>query len=449
MFRKELLNFFSSATAIVVIVVFLVATGLFLFVLPGNYNVFDSGYANLDGLFVLSPWLYLFLIPALTMRMFSDEYRSGTMELLLSKPLSPWKIILSKFFAGIVLVLLCMLPTLFFLLPVSLLGNPAFNMDYGAFWGSFLGLAFLAVAYVAISLFCSSLTQNQVVAFVLSALCCFFFYYGFELIVMAISNTEVANAVSKLSMLYHYDSLGRGVIDASDAVYFLSLAVFFLFLCRLIVFRSSYKAFAVCILALVAINAASAFYVLRLDLTSEKRYSLSPQTRNLLRETEDKVNVDLYLTGDANVGFYRLKEAVGDMLREMDAYSSGGFNVKEHDPAEGADNAERNSRYARLQAAGLKPTVVYERDNRGNMQEKLIFPWAVMSIGGDSINISLLKNIPGHSGDENLNISIESLEYELSDALRRLTNKNPGRIAFIEGHGELDEAHTYDVTEAL
>lgn len=449
MFKKELQNFFSSSTAIVIIGVFLCITGLFLFVLPGTYNVFDSGYANLDGLFVLAPWLYLFLIPAVTMRMFSDEYRTGTIDLLLSKPVSPFSLVFSKFLAGMVLVLLCMLPTLFYLLPVSLLGSPSFNMDYGAFWGSFIGLSLIAAAYVAIGLFCSSLTQNQVVSFVMAALLCFFVYYGFELVAMAVDDVVVADKIARLSMSYHYDSLGRGVIDSADVVYFLTVAIIFLLFCYMRIYRRGCKVLVFSLLMLAAANVASAWLFVRVDLTAEKRYSLSNPTRNLLQELKTPVKVDLYLTGDANVGFHRLFEAVRDMLREMDAYSGGGIAVELHDPAKAASNEERNNRYARLQAAGMKPTAVYERDNSGNMQQKLVFPWAVMSMGGDSVNIALLKNIPGHSGDENLNISVESLEYELSDALRRLSNDNPSRVAFIEGHGEWDEAYVYDITLAL
>lgn len=425
------------------------ATGLFLFVLPGTYNVFDSGYANIDGLFVLAPWLYLFLVPALTMRMFSDEYRSGTMDLLLSKPVSPAKLILSKFFAGMVLVLLCMLPTLFYLLPVSLLGAPAGNMDYAAFAGSFLGLSFLAAAYVAIGMFSSSLTQNQAVAFVCAVCLCFFVYYGFELVSLAVGDAVVADKISRLSMSYHYDSIGRGVIDSSDVVYFLSVSALFILSCALAVFKRGYKQAAACAVVLLFLNVAASEWFVRLDLTAEKRYSLAAPTRNLLQSTEKPVKVDLYLTGNANVGFHRLYEAVRGMLREMDAYSGGGITVQSHDPADAADNDERNSRYARLQAAGMKPVAVYERDGEGNMQQKLVFPWAVVSMDGDSVNVNLLKNIAGRSGDENLNVSIESLEYELGDALRRLSNKNPYRIAFLEGHGEWDEAHVYDITETL
>jgi len=179
LFKKEIIQFFGSITGTMVSVVFLLVTGLFLWVFSGNYNIPDGGYATLDGLFGIAPWIYLFLIPAVTMRMFADEKRSGTMELLLSRPVTELQLILSKFLAALLVVLLTLLPTLIYFVSVYYLGNPVGCIDTGATWGSYIGLFFLAVIYLTIGLLTSSITENQVIAFILAVFLCFFWYSGF------------------------------------------------------------------------------------------------------------------------------------------------------------------------------------------------------------------------------------------------------------------------------
>jgi len=228
--KREINGFFSSLTGYIVIVVYLVLTGLFLWVFPGDFNVLESGYSTLDPMFVLAPWVFLFLVPAVTMRLFSDEKRSGTLELLLSRPLSDLKIILSKYLAGVVLVVLALIPTLVYYFSILVLGSPKGNLDTGGFWGSFIGLVFLAGVYVAIGLFTSSITDNQIVSFVLGVTGCFVLFLGFDYISKLGFSGGVENFIASLGISYHYNSLSRGVIDTRDILYFASvIAVFVLF----------------------------------------------------------------------------------------------------------------------------------------------------------------------------------------------------------------------------
>ena len=178
---RELNSFFSNATGYIVIVIFLLSTSLLLWVFPGDYNILDMGYANIGGLFTLTPWLYLFLCPAVTMKMFAEEKQSGTIELLLTRPISPWKIVCGKALAGWLLVIIALLPTLIWALSVYYISDPVGNMDMGAFWGSWLGLVFLAMVYVCIGLFGSSISKNQIVAFIISALLYHFFHAFYDL----------------------------------------------------------------------------------------------------------------------------------------------------------------------------------------------------------------------------------------------------------------------------
>ena len=226
--KKELHNFFNSATGYIVIGIFLLVTGLFLWVFPGSYNILESGYAQVDGLFALAPWLYLFLVPAVTMRMFAEEKHAGTIELLYTKPLSELQIVLGKYLAGVVLVMLSLIPTIIYYFSVYYLAEPLGNIDSGAFWGSFIGLFFLAVVYVSVGIFASSLTENQIVAFLLALVMCFVLFIGFDLVGSIFSSGKVQAAFSFFGINDHYESMSRGVIDLRDVVYFISAAAIFI-----------------------------------------------------------------------------------------------------------------------------------------------------------------------------------------------------------------------------
>ena len=232
-FIRELQNFFSSLTGYVIAILFLILTGLFLWVLPGNANILDSGYATLEPLFYISPWLFLFLVPSATMRMFADEKKSGTIELILTRPISDSALVLGKFFASLVLVAIIIAPAFIFLYTVSILGNPPGNLDWAATWGSFIGLFLLASAYASMGLFTSSLTDNIIVAFLSAVALCFLFYDGFAWIAELQSMQWAQSALLALSISEHYDSVSRGVIDSRDIVYFLSISAVFLALTRL------------------------------------------------------------------------------------------------------------------------------------------------------------------------------------------------------------------------
>lgn len=226
--KKELRVFFSNATGYIVIGIFLILTGLFLWVIPGEYNMLDSGYANVDGLFYLAPWLFLFLCPAVTMRLFAEEKQTGTWELLVTKPVSKLHITLGKYFAGWMLVTLALLPTLLYYFSVWYLAEPMGNVDSGAFWGSFIGLLFLAAVYVAIGTFSSSLSNNQIISFVVAVVLSFFFYYGFEVIASFFSSGQSIQVLETLGIHSHYKSMSRGVIDSRDVLYFVLVCYGFL-----------------------------------------------------------------------------------------------------------------------------------------------------------------------------------------------------------------------------
>ncbi len=232
LYKKEIRGFFSSLTGYVVVIVFLLLNSLFMWVFSGSMNVLDSGYASLNTLFVLAPWVFLFLVPAITMRMFSEEKRAGTLELLFTRPMTDLGIVTAKFLAAWMLVLISVLPTLIFFGSVWLLGSPRGDIDTGGTWGSYIGLVFLGGIYAAVGIFSSSLTSNQIVAFILAVLLSFLFYLGFNFIGSAGQTGEVVHIIETLGIDYHYQSMSRGVIDSRDMIYFIGVIFLFLYLTR-------------------------------------------------------------------------------------------------------------------------------------------------------------------------------------------------------------------------
>ncbi len=234
LFKKEISSFFSSLIGYIVIIVFLIINGLFLWVFPGEFNILDSGYSSIESLFVISPWVFLFLVPAITMRLIADEKKSGTIELLYTRPITDFQIVFAKYAAGLVLVLLSLIPTLIYFITVYLIGNPVGNIDTGASWGSYIGLFFLAGVYASIGIFASSLTQNQIISFIIAMLLSFFFYVGFDSISSLDFFKNIEGVILNLGIMEHYKSISRGVVDTRDIVYFVSVITGFLFLTKLI-----------------------------------------------------------------------------------------------------------------------------------------------------------------------------------------------------------------------
>lgn len=223
---REIKSFFGSPIGYLVIAIFLLLNGLFLWVFEGDFNIPNSGFADLSPFFTLAPWILIFLIPAVTMRSFSDEKKQGTIELLFTKPLSIWQIVNGKFFGAFLLILIAIIPTLIYVFVLSSLGNPEGNLDFGSTLGSYFGLLFLIGAYTSIGIFTSTLSENQIVAFIISVFLCFVFYFGFDGISSFAGSFDLV--VSSIGMDYHFKSMSRGVLDTRDIIYFVSITVVFL-----------------------------------------------------------------------------------------------------------------------------------------------------------------------------------------------------------------------------
>ncbi len=461
LFKKELASFFSSLTGYLTIVVFLVLTGLMLWVFKSDFNILDYGYAGMDGLFIIGPFLYLFLIPAITMRMIAEEKRNGTMELLLTKPISEMTLIWAKFLAGLVLVAISLLPTLVGYFSVVALGDPVGNVDSGSVAGSYLGLLLLGAAFVAIGIFASSLTNNQIVAFILAALMCAFMHLGFEAICRMGFLGSAELVVRQLGMSYHYDSISRGVVDSRDVIYFASVTALFMMATRMVLQsrkwhgwrkkkdlrRGHWIELTAGILIVVFVNVIGYYVFGRLDLTSERRYTLSKSTKALLKKIDEPLLYRVYLEGDLPSDFKRLQNETKEMLNQFRAYNK---NVQYEfvNPNSFEDPKERQVFYQKLAQKGIQPTQIQVSTATGYTQQVLI-PAADVIYRGEETSIQLLQSQKYVDQVQLLNNSIQSLEYVLSNAIRALSRGKRPTVAFLRGHGELELPNLSDMIGSL
>ena len=229
--KKDFNSFFAHPIGYLVIGVFLLINGLFLFIFNDDFNILNAGFADITPFFYLAPWVFLFLIPAVTMKSFADEFNTGTIELLKTKPISDWQIVLGKFWASLLLVCIAIIPTFVYVYTVYQLGNPVGNIDFGSTIGSYIGLLFLAATYTAVGLFTSTLSKNQIVAFILGVFITFILFYGFDAIANSFGNSGFA--IQQFGINEHFKSISRGVIDTRDILYFLSVTFFFLFITKM------------------------------------------------------------------------------------------------------------------------------------------------------------------------------------------------------------------------
>ncbi|KWW29758.1 MAG: ABC transporter substrate-binding protein [bacterium P3] len=463
LYKKELAGFFSSVIGYLTIAVFLVLSGLMLWVFRSGFNVLDYGYADMDGLFIIGPFLYLFLIPAITMRMLAEERRVGTIEWLLTKPVSEWKLVWSKFLAGVTLVFISLLPTLVCYVSVYLLGNPVGNIDSGSVAGSYIGLLLLGCAFVAVGLFASALTANQIVSFIIAAVLCAFCYLGFE----SLYNMNLLGGgglwVRWLGLRHHYTSISRGVVDTRDVVYFASVVAIFLMMTRLVLQsrkwsgwekqqrrqlrRSNWIEWGAALLIIVALNTIGQFLFGRVDLTAEHRYTLSKPTKKMLRELEEPVLFRVYLEGDFPSDFKRLQSETKEMLNQFRAYSKY-VEYEFINPNDFESGEERKVFFQKLISKGIRPTQVQSNTADGTTTQVLI-PAADVIYQGRETSVELLQNQKYVSEEELINNSIQNLEYVLGNAIRGLSRAVRPTIGFTVGHGELNGPALYDLQMSL
>jgi len=449
--QKEISSYLSSLVAYVTIGVFLLVLGLFLWVFPES-SIIEYGYASLENLFGTAPYLFMFLIPAITMRSLAEERREGTLEILATRPLTDWQIVLGKYLACLLLVVFALVPTFMYVYSVSVLGNPQGNLDMGAVIGSYIGLFLLGAAFVAVGLFASSVSKNQIIAFTIAVFISYFFYSGFNSLsgLLSLQNSNIEN----LGLAAHYDAVGRGVLNTRDLAYFIVLSGIFIGLTLLVIARQrekslKYTALPVLVGVLVLVALLSNFTYTRFDFTAEKRFTVSDVSRNVLDSLPKPVVVTVYLEGkDLPGGMKRLQQGTRDMLNDLQAYSNNRLTFNFVNPLEGLNEQEQEQTIQAMQQQGIEPTNLSVKTDNG-VSQKIIFPAAIVTSGERQIGVKLLQTRIGLSPDEVLNNSIQNLEYALTSAIKKVSNGGRPRIVFTDGHKELTDLQLNDALKSL
>jgi ABC-2 type transport system permease protein len=425
-----------------------------LWVFPGSFNILDGGYATLDKFFNLAPILFIVLIPALTMRAFAEEKRSGTFVLLFSRPVSISRIWFSKWLAIWLLTVAAILSTVIYVVSIYMLGNPQGNIGLNSAIVSYLSLILFAALFCATGLFASSLTTSQVTAFVLAALINFALFYGFDIVSGLFQSGKIKYLLASFGGAFHLGKLKRGVVEPDDIAILILYFTLSWFLSLVVLNRSRYslkaEAYYTCLLLALCI-ALYALPAFRLDFTSDKRYTINSYSKKLMSEAvknyPENICVNVYLEGKLNYGFQRLRQATEEILNDLNSYAGHKLSVSFVDPY--SQNMPTGKLSEHMANADMEGIMIHETGRDGKLNSQLIFPYAQVITGNDTIAIPLLKNVAGYTAEENLNASIENLEFQFVDALRLLLNHEEQHIAFVEGHGELPRAYVYDAEEAL
>jgi ABC-2 type transport system permease protein len=453
LFKKEFNEIICSATGWCFAAIFAIVPGLFLWFFPGNFNLPDSGYADLGILFQFLSILLLVMLPALSMRIYADEKRLGTWDLLQSRPVSLVEIFQAKFLSVWLFSAICILPTFVSVLSIWQLGFPKGNLDLGQVGVGYFSLFLLSAVYSAIGLFASSQTRSAVAAFILGVVINFTVFYGFNFLSGLFLSGASQVGISDIGLSNHFEETNKGVLHLNSVLVF---ALYFFIFAFLTVSCTKQEALSkqkrllpVVILAVLLILGNGFLPNISKDFTSDKQYTLSDYSQkvlNDLKKSNKKFDINLYLDGDLNSSFLRLRKQIDYLLNDANRKSGYRFKINYVNPLQ-IGSVEKV--YRQMADRGMKGIMLNETDRNGKVSRQLIFPYLEIIHEKDTLLVNVLKNIPGNTAEDNLKASAENLEYELIDALGVLTDKEPRNIAFIEGHNELPRPYLYDAEEAL
>jgi ABC-2 type transport system permease protein len=445
--KKEWTQYFNGLTGYLIIGFYLVANGLFLFVLP-NYNVFDFGYTSLQVYFDFAPWFLLLLIPAVTMRSFSDEYKQGTYEIIRTLPVTPIKLVFAKFLGAFLIVLLAIVPTLIYAISLHKLSMVG-GLDWGATLGSYFGLCCLAMVYTMIGIFTSSTTKNSLVALLASIIISILLFKGFDWISAApFLKNGYDFYVLQLGLSQHYQNVSKGVINTSDLVYFISIAVLFS-IGAIEQIKGSIKYLILLFIILIA-NYTSTVYTLQLDLTKDHRYTIAENSKQIVKEVEVPVKVHLYLGGDLPANFKNLAQSTSSLLSQLQKLNAKNIQWEIEVPNKMYQDAALENFYDSLTRMGVPIERIVDDGNASDKRvDQLIIPGAIVEVEGKKpIAIDLragkkyfkpynvVKDIPTEDMEASANAAEALLEYKFIHAIYLLNRSVVPRIGYLVGNGE-------------
>ncbi len=447
--RKEINTFFASAVGYLVIAIFLILNGLFLWVFKGQFNIPDSGFADLSPFFQIAPWILLFLIPAITMRSIAEEKKQGTLELLLTRPIRHWQLVLGKYLGSLSLIIIAVLPSILYVITIYQLGNPIGNIDVGSTIGSYIALLLLAASYTGIGIFSSSLTNNQIVAFLIALFLCFIFYFGFD----GLSNFNLLGTTNtffeQLGMQLHYERMSQGIVDTRDVFYFLSIILFFGALTVIVLKKGSIKdkikPIVITLVSVVILSFIGNSFFNRFDLTNDHRFTLSSATEDLIMDAAVPVVIDVLLEGNFPSEFKRLQSETKQLLEEFNSLNP---NIQYIFTNPFEEEGIRSETISELQQFGLTPMEVSVQES-GKTEIETVVPWAIVSYQNRSVKIPLIKNTIGATSEERVNNSIQQLEYVFADGLTKLLHPKKHKIAVLKGNGQLPDIKIADFIKTL
>ena len=451
---KEIRSFFSSLLGYTVVGVFLLFTGLFLWLFPGGWNVLDGGMASLDPFFGLAPWVMMFLVPAITMRSFAEEHRAGTLELLLTRPLTEGQVVVAKFLGSWVVSLASLLPTLSFVLVVGMLGRPAWNLDMGAVVGSYIGLAVFSGALTGIGLVASSCTTQPLLAFLAGVLTSIVAFFGFGALADFAWLGAWEHAFVQLGMESHFNAMSQGRLDSRDVLYFLSWMALCVLVSRFVLAMRRGRlvregtALGLSTAVLTVLIVLGQLVHGDVDLTAEKRHTLAAGTTELLEELQDDVIVTCYLTGKLPQEWKRLETEVESLLQRMSRASDRRLTFQFVDLYAIDDAQTIGQNEQALFERGLKfSRIAYEENGKQSFQT--IWPGAMISYRGEEQAVQFFGSDVPQADAAMIQGSINTLEFDLTAGIRRSIAFEPKSIAILEGHGELEELAMADLVTTL
>ncbi|MFC2110543.1 gliding motility-associated ABC transporter substrate-binding protein GldG [Bacteroidota bacterium] len=436
--KKELRLFFGTTIGYFVVGSYLLINGLLLWFLDNDSNILNAGFADLTSFFITTPWLFSILIPALAMKSFSEEINSGTIEILKTKPISNLQLIAGKYLAILTIALIALIPTFIYPLSLYQLATPVGNIDLGVIIGSYIGLGFVASAFTAISLWVSTFSNSTLIVLLGAIASCFFMYYGFY----SISNFFGSNEyfIIQLGMHTHFESIARGVIDSIDLIYFISVALIFITLSYTrIASKKNWKPFIYICSGILLLQISTSKFSKRFDLSSDHRYTLSETSKKIIKPLHEQIVIRVYLEGTFPIEFKRLQLETQQLLRELKAENKN-LRVLFIDP---------KNDLTKLIKKGLEPSKLTVKEN-GVVTERIILPWATIQYKNRIENINLLKDSsPNTNQEEQLENSIQNLEFAFSNALKNISSTKNKSIAVLTGNGELDDLKLYSFLKSL
>ncbi len=458
--KKEWAQYFSGITGYLIIGFYLLINGLVLFVLP-NYNLLDFGYASLQVYFDFAPWFLIFLIPAITMHSFSDEYKLGTYEIISSLPIRPLQLVLGKFLGAYLIVLVAIAPTILYALVLDNLSAVG-GLDWGATLGAYFGLFFLAAAFTAIGIYTSSTTKNNLVALLFSILLSLLLYKGFDWISgYAIFKNGFDFYLSQLGFSNHYRSMSKGVLTFQDCIYFISVLVLFTLGC-LENIKAKFK-YIVSLTFILVFNYLAFVFPLQLDLTKEHRYTLSASTKQIIHGVERPVKIHLYLGGDLPAYYKKIAAAAAGLLESLHQMNPKHIEWQLEIPSQMYKDTALYQLYDSLSKLGLPIQRLQEQNSNSDKRvDQLLIPGALVEVEGQkpmAIDLrtskkffkpyNIVKDIPEEDLEASANAAEALLEYKFTEAIYLLNRTAIPTIAYAIGNGEPTNLTVNDLGESI